>query len=141
MNRFLKTAVLSLAVGATTLAALPAAEAGDWRRHHRHHRSGGDDLVAAGIVGLAVGALAVGLASQPRYAEPVYVNPHRHPRPRPVRDYDFPAEPDVVYVDNYAAEPWTREWFQYCESRYRSFNARTGTFTGYDGQQHFCVAN
>ncbi|RVC21767.1 BA14K family protein, partial [Mesorhizobium sp. M7A.F.Ca.AU.002.02.1.1] len=25
--------------------------------------------------------------------------------------------------------------------RYRSFNSRTGTFTGNDGEQHFCTAN
>ncbi|TIO82382.1 MAG: BA14K family protein, partial [Mesorhizobium sp.] len=25
--------------------------------------------------------------------------------------------------------------------RYRTFNSRTGTFTGNDGEQHFCVAN
>ena len=36
MNRFFKTAILSAAVAATTLATLPAANAGDrhWRRHH-----------------------------------------------------------------------------------------------------------
>ena len=33
------------------------------------------------------------------------------------------------------------EWYDYCSDRYRSFNARTGTFTGNDGEQHFCVAN
>lgn len=143
MNRFLKTAVLSLAVGATTLATLPAAQAGEWRRNHRQHRGDGD-LVAAGILGLAVGALAVGALSDPgpRYYDdgPVYVDPPY--RPRPVRRYVERryVEPDVVYA-NGALDPWTPEWYQYCDSRYRSFNARTGTFTGYDGAQHFCVAN
>lgn len=130
MNRFLKAAILSVAVAATTLAALPAANAGDryWRhrdRHHHHSDSG--DLAAAGILGLAAGALVVGLASQP---EPVYR--------RPVRVYR-----DTAYVDGYAGglEPWSPEWYDYCSDRYRSFNPRSGTFVGYDGAEHFCVAN
>jgi hypothetical protein len=139
MNRFFKTAILSAAVAATTLASLPAANAGDhnWRRHHGHHyRSGNNDLAVAGILGLAAGALVVGLASQPpAYREPAYA-----PRPQPDRDYPIAYD---GYADEYAAaiEPWTADWYQYCSDRYRSFKPRTGTFTGYDGQQHFCVAN
>lgn len=141
MNRFFKTAILSVAVAATTLATLPAANAGDryWRHHGRHYqdRYDGNDVAVAGILGLAAGALVVGLASQPA-PEPVYVNPYRQPRPRPVRDYL-----DTVYVDDYAGglEPWSADWYDYCSSRYRSFSPRTGTFMGYDGAEHFCVAN
>ena len=137
MNGFVKTAVLSVALGAMTLTALPAAQARDWRRHHHHN-----DAVAAGIVGLAAGALIGGaLASPPPpprdyyyddYGEPAYVV-RRRPvivRPAPVRTYY-----------NGGIEPWTRDWYKYCSDRYRSFDARTGTFTGYDGEQHFCVAN
>ncbi|MDQ2633297.1 MAG: BA14K family protein [Pseudomonadota bacterium] len=135
MNRFFKTAILSTAVAAMTLAAFPAANAGDrhWRRHHHHHHhnSGGGDLAVAGILGLAAGALAVGIASQPR---PVYDYSYR----RPVRVYRQRA-----YVEDYAGglEPWTAAWYDYCSDRYRSFDARSGTFMGYDGQEHFCVAN
>ena len=136
MNRFFKTAILSVAVAATTLAVLPAANAGDrhWRHHgrHYHHHSDSGDLAAAGILGLAAGALVVGLASQP---EPVYANPYRQPRPRPVREY-----PETVYLDG-AFEPWSSEWYDYCSDRYRSFDPQSGTFMGYDGREHFCVAN
>jgi hypothetical protein len=134
MNRFFKTAILSVAVAATTLAALPAANAGDryWRnngRHYHHRHSDSGDLAAAGILGLAAGALVVGLASQ---SEPVYR--------RPVRVYR-----DTAYVDDYAyaggLEPWSSEWYDYCSDRYRSFSPRSGTFIGYDGEEHFCVAN
>ncbi len=153
MNRLLKSAVLGLAVTATTLSALPAAQAGDgWR--HRHYRYDSGDVVAAGVLGLAVGALA-GAATATRpdyygyydepvpvYREPVYgerlyregpVRVYREvrPRPRPVRDY---------YVAS-GLEPWSPEWYDYCSQRYRSFNPRTGTFTGYDGLKHFCQAN
>jgi hypothetical protein len=143
MNRILKTSILSAAVAATTLVTLPAAQAGDhWRHSNRHHysrHSGGNDLAVAGLLGLAAGALVVGLsAREPAYREPVYA-----PRPRPIRDYPITyREPEVVYADSYASmEPWTPEWYQYCSDRYRSFNARSGTFTGYDGLKHFCVAN
>lgn len=136
MNRIFKTAVLATAVAATTLAALPAANAGDrhWRRHHTYHDSRGNDLAVAGIVGLAAGALIVGLAAQ---SEPAYREPAYAPRPQPDRGYP------VAYDDprGYAIEPWTADWYDYCNNRYRTFDAHSGTFTGYDGRQHFCVAN
>ncbi|MCX5578354.1 BA14K family protein [Kaistia terrae] len=31
------------------------------------------------------------------------------------------------------------DYVSYCSNRYRSFNPRTGMFTGYDGYQHRCV--
>ncbi|MBZ9810108.1 BA14K family protein [Mesorhizobium sp. BR1-1-9] len=140
MNRIFKTAVLSAAVVASMLVALPAANADDWR-HHRHHGHG--DAVAAGVLGLAAGALIGGaLANQqppPRdYYDDGYYDRDVRIRPAPVRRYY--AEPQVVYADRYA-EPWTRGWYDYCSDRYRTFNPRTGTFTGNDGEQHFCTAN
>jgi hypothetical protein len=159
MNRLLKSAVFGLAVAATTLSALPAAQAGDgWRRHNynRYHGNSDGDLVAAGVLGLAVGALAAGVATAPQYyepepvyAEPVYREPvyrervrvYRDVRPRPAPDRGYYVEePEVVYATG-ALDPWSPEWYDYCEGRYRSFNPRTGTFTGYDGEAHFCVAN
>ncbi|SDA81232.1 BA14K family protein [Mesorhizobium qingshengii] len=139
MNRIFKTAVLSAAVVATTLATLPAASADEWR-HHRHHGNG--DAVAAGVLGLAAGALIVGALANDQpppddYGDSYYYRDVR-PRPAPVRRYY--AEPRVVYNDSYA-EPWTRDWYEYCSDRYRTFNSRTGTFTGNDGEQHFCTAN
>lgn len=139
MNTVLKSAVVSLTMIATTLTALPAANAGDRWRHHRHDAG---DLAVAGVLGLAVGALAAGIATQPEpqyydpdYAEPVYREPR--PRPRPQRYYD--TGPDVVYLDG--LDPWTPEWYRYCEDRYRSFDPHSGTYVGYDGRRHFCEAN
>ncbi len=136
MNRYFKTASLSVAVAATTLGTLPAADAGDryWRnngRHYHHRHSDSGDLAAAGILGLAAGALVVGLASQPA---PVYDYSYR----RPTRVYR-----ERVYVNDYAGglEPWSPEWYDYCSDRYRSFSPRSGTFVGYDGREHFCAAN
>ena len=67
-----------------------------------------------------------------------YDDDYEYREVRPVRRYY--AQPRVVYADRYA-EPWTRDWYEYCSDRYRSFNARSGTFTGNDGEQHFCTAN
>lgn len=88
----------------------------DWRRHgrrhHRHWRDRDDDAGIALGLGLAVGALAAGAIanSQPRYVVP-----------------------------SGSLQPWTRAWYNYCDNKYRSFNPRTGTYRGYDGQDHFCV--
>ena len=149
MNCLLKTALLGLAVTATTLSTLPSAQAGDGRyrnnRYNNYNRYDSGDLVAAGVLGLAVGALAAGVASATRpgyyydrvpvYGRPVYREPvyrERLYREGPVRG---------TYARTYATglEPWSPEWYDYCESRYRSFNPRTGTFTGYDGVRRFCA--
>lgn len=151
MKNLAKATILGVAVAATTLAAMPAAEAGDrWRRHHHRGFDGGDAL-AAGAVGLAVGAL-IGAANQPPVYRERYVDDYpRYYEPR-VRYYREPGyrvrNPDVVYYQSQrpvryrgGAEPWSRGWYEYCNARYRSFNPSTGTFRGYDGRDHFCVAN
>jgi hypothetical protein len=37
---------------------------------------------------------------------------------------------------HYASPPWTREWYDYCANRYRSFDPRSGRFIGYDGRRY-----
>lgn len=155
MRSLAKTLVLSAAVAATTLVPVLEASAGErWREHRPRHPEkhgfhGRDqqkaDMLAAGILGLAVGALVVGAASAasqpPRDYRDAYVydpEPDYFP-PAPRRGYH---QPRVVYAEDFGApEPWTAEWRRYCEQRYRSFNARTGTYRGYDGRDHFCIAN
>lgn len=115
-------AALALAIGATSFVG--TAEA---RHRHRHH---GGDAVAAGIFGLAAGALLGSAIAQPRpyyyYREPIYVAP-----PPPVI-----YQPRAVYYQRPA--PWTPDWYDYCDGRYQSFDPRTGYFLGYDGAYHFC---
>lgn len=90
------------------------------RRHYRHyprrHYRDDDDGAAAvlgAIIGLGVGAA---IASQ--------------------------AQPRVLYrtAPRYygAPEPWTRAWYFYCADRYRSFDARSGTFQPYYGPRRLC---
>lgn len=145
----LKKTILCVAVAATTLTAIAPADAGErWRDHrYRRERNSDGDLVAAGIVGLAIGALAAGALNANRN-EPTYGNPYRHPRPRPSRDYVIDDAPQIIssddlYEPSYDAsyEPWSRAWYRYCANRYRSFDPQTGTYVGYDGRERFCNAN
>jgi hypothetical protein len=45
---------------------------------------------------------------------------------------------DVAQQGN--LEPWTARWRTYCKQRFSTFNATTGTYTGYDGKSHFCTS-
>ncbi|AUS47694.1 BA14K family protein [Brucella melitensis] len=170
MNRFLNITILAAASLATVAAPLATASADSWSRHswesktwkrdswgpghwesrstergwsrsHSHHSSrSNNDALAAGVIGLAAGALLGSVLSQPRttYIQPMPV--YAAPPPPPPPAY-YPAAPtrNVVYRAGY--EPWSRGWYQYCSGRYRSFNPKTGTYRGYDGRDHFCTAN
>lgn len=90
-----------------------------YRRHH-HNNYGGAAI--AGIVGLGLGA-AIASSAQPRYVERRYID-----------------GPDY-YAGGYRSarfEPWSRGWYNYCSSRYRSFDPRSGTFQPYNGPRQFC---
>lgn len=165
MASFAAKTLLALAVSAAVIVPLNSASADDWRRHNRDDALLGGVLGLA--AGVAVGsALAQPRYSdervydeppvrhyqtyQPRYtynepddnyyyrqaprpvyrAQPVY-------RPQPVYDTRPAYQPRPTYR---TIEPWTSAWYDYCSQRYGSFNSRTGTYMGYDGQNHFCVA-
>jgi hypothetical protein len=162
MSSFAAKTVLTIAVAAATIVPLSSASAGDWDRHDRR-----DAAILGGVLGLAAG-VAVGSAMSrpapvddervyidpPRRYEPSYVDEepdYRYYRPQPQPVYR-PApvyRPQPVYDSRpvygqratyRTIEPWTNAWYDYCSQRYRSFNSRTGTYTDYDGQRHFCVA-
>ncbi|EEQ96232.1 BA14K family protein [Brucella intermedia] len=150
MNRFAKTAILAAASLAAVAAPLATASADSWGRHgwnrggwdrpyYRDRHRGHGDAVAAGVIGLAAGALIGSALSQP---QPTYVQPAPVYAPPPPPPAYYPAAP-ARQVTYYRAgyEPWSRGWYQYCSDRYRSFNPNTGTYRGYDGRDHFCSAN
>ena len=116
--RYKKPIAAAVAVSLAALAFAGNAEA------DRRHYSGGD-VAAGAAVGLAAGAIVGGALAQPRYVEPrpVYV------APRPVY-----VAPQRAY---YRPAPWTPAWYEYCSSRYPSFNPHTGTVWTH-GVQKFC---
>ena len=112
--RFTKTiaAALSIATAGLTFTA-PA-------------HAGGSDAIIAGALGFGVGTLFGTATARPRYYPgPVYVAPAP-----PIY-----VEPAPVY---YELEPWTPDWYAYCGARYRSFDARSGTYVDYDGYRRMC---
>ncbi len=77
---------------------------------------------AAGAAGLAV---LHGLKKNRRYERRYY-------QPAPRRYY---APPPRRY---YAPAAWSPEWYNYCSSKYRSFNPNTGYYLSYSGRYRFC---
>jgi hypothetical protein len=98
---------------------------------------GGKGAGRGAIIGGSTGAVGGALGSGPKWQ-------HAYDRAyedcmeqyEPVRAV---REPEPEYRGS--IEPWTDEWYDYCRARYRSFNDRTGTFTGYDGVKKFCQAD
>jgi len=110
------------------------------RNGHNYNRkrkkSSKGDLIAAGVI-----------APKPTYQYDNYGQPYTDQRVQLDR-YGSPIsrapnaykEPEVItYQGSASLEPWTPGWREWCSNRYRSFNAQTGTFRGYDGLDHFCV--
>lgn len=138
MTSLARSLVLSAAVAAATLVPVMHASAGErWReqrpRHPQHHHRQDDtgDLIAAGVLGLAIGIIA---ATAIDGAAADGGDPYGDGDPIAPHGGAYAAYDPVI-------EPWTHDWYRYCMARYRSFDPQTGTFRGYDGYDHFCVAD
>jgi hypothetical protein len=79
----------------------------------RGHRGYGGAVAAGVIGGLVLGGI---IASSRRHY-------YYGPPPPYARGY---------YDPDYEA------WLDYCFSRYRTFDPRSGTYRGYDGRRHYC---
>jgi hypothetical protein len=82
---------------------------------YRQHRVDPGATIAAGIFGMAAGALVAGALAPP----PVYHYPHRVAPHRVAPRY---SSADIAY----------------CSRKYRSFDPASFTFLGYDGRRHYC---
>ncbi len=133
MPKIVRTAVLSAALAATALTALPA-DAGDRFRHDRDYPSaewrGNDaEAMAASVFGAAVAAIIAGSAASAQEAAPAGLNPYRHPRPRPDRDY-FPTKSGRFgHGSHFRLTP--RDWASrqsewWCDHADRCFDPETG---------------
>jgi hypothetical protein len=93
------------------------------RPHLRGRHRDNTDAIVLGIIGLGVGAVIGGAIA----------NSHNSPR------VIYRSAPRTVKSGG-RYQPWSKSWFRYCSKKFRSFNASTGTYRGYDGRDHFCVA-
>lgn len=101
-------------------------------KNHRRHDRVDNDAAAAAIIGLAGVAIIAGALSNSNPPVREYrVAPNAYP-PAPARG------PSVVTYES-RLQPWSPEWYRWCDARFRSFNPQTGTYRGYDGLDHFCV--
>lgn len=121
-------------------------------RRERVRRKRDDGLaIALGIAGLAAGALIAGTIANdnaPASYDPRFDRP-RDPQPKPLPRLNRDAFPPAPAPGAYGAptnapagnpyEPWSAAWLDACRARYRSFNARTGTFRTYGGEDKFCT--
>ena len=145
MIKFARNALLAAAVTLVPMAAATQVQAGDrYYRHHRHNNNG--DALALGVIGLATGVIVGSALASPPPQRRVYVDRGPvsvyYPPPPPRRQVyrQQPVYQQRQVYQSYSVEPWTGAWYEYCSQRYRSFNSRTGTYVGYDGQSHFCTA-
>ncbi|WP_208431740.1 BA14K family protein [Bartonella schoenbuchensis] len=112
-------------------------------QYHVNRPNNTNDALAAGVLGLATGAILGNVLTKPAQPQIIYQAPYPQnqviyqeiPQPQVV----YQVHPPVTYHPAYQ-QPWTSQWLQYCTKKYRSFNPRTGTFRGYDGLDHFCHA-
>ena len=110
MRKFITTALAAITLISAPLVTADSAFAG---------RKGKN---TAYILGGVLGGLVIANAmNKPAYARP---------RPQP-----YYAAPEPAY---YGPQPWSGEWYEYCRSRYRSFDANSGYYVGYDGRSRFC---
>jgi peptidoglycan/LPS O-acetylase OafA/YrhL len=108
--------------------------------------------VAAGVIGLAAGAIigsALSQPAQPQYytyapsaPAPVYVAPPAavYSGRRGLEPFDpsLPVQTGTAYAGAYPVAPSSPDWNAYCASKYRSYDPASGTFLGYDGKRHYC---
>lgn len=134
MNKLFKTAVISATLAATVLVSAGTASADGWRRHHRD-----GDALAAGVAGLAIGAIIGSALSEPPRRHRQYIDDYPvYEEPVPVYRRTRVIVQEPVYVEPMQLRPWSRSWYNYCSQRYRSFDPQSGTYVGYDGEEHFC---
>jgi hypothetical protein len=115
--------VFSLAAGAQAQANFglrPGQDgSGQWHRDRHHHHGGGGNaggVIAAGVVGLMLGAA---LSNANRYDPP--------PAPMPYRQVD-------TYVEPYGGH----DWAQYCSQKFSSYDPNTGLYLADDGRRYPC---
>lgn len=112
----------------------------------RRNNDNRNAAIAAGIVGLAAGAIIANeFGRNRRAAQPQIVGTPRFQEPIPVRRIErvplsqLQGQQRTVNY-NRGGDGWigSGEWLRYCTAKYRSFNPSTGRFLSYSGQYKLC---
>jgi hypothetical protein len=143
---------LLLAVGATDASAQSAYCDGVARDYASRNTHGGGDVVGGAIGGAVTGAIIGGIVGGKRGAGTGAAigggvgamggAANQSQRWQSLYHYaynDCMARSARGPVQTYGSpEPWTPEWYDYCHSKYRSFNPETGMFLAYSGEYKLC---
>lgn len=151
MTGLLKTAALAAAVCTTSLVCLQAANAGEFNTIYPSYglyRLPNGSLavnpaVRAEAYGITAPAYNYGMTT-PSRSYGITAPAYNYGLNAPSRTYGITAPSHVYGITAPVAaglQPWSPQWFNYCQNRYRTFEPRSGTFTGYDGGQHFCLGS
>jgi BA14K-like protein len=139
-SKLVISSVAALVLGAGVLSTSAAPASAQWR--HRH--VWGPALVAGGIVGGAVAAATspfwgpgyygydTGYRYGPDYA---YGNgPYAYGN----GPYDYDNGPPMAEGRSAAINEPMGDSVAYCQAHFKSYDASTGTYLGYDGMRHSC---
>ncbi|GAA5106698.1 BA14K family protein [Bartonella jaculi] len=118
--------------------------------HHINvNRDNSGDALAAGIIGLAAGAILGNVLKKPEQPQVIYqVAPQQRVVYQEVPQIVYQQVPQeqIVYEVQQTAtykplqQSEASAWLNYCKKKYRSFNPKTGTFRDRNGLEHFCYA-
>lgn len=147
MKKIINSLVIVASIAAISVTSVSTAQAHKIKVKHHHQKhvqkqNNGNNAVVWGIIGLAAGAIIAGSANNRSQQHRVITPQKRHPGAN-----HFPQAPRQTHrqkrkyqqAQQQGYAPWSRNWYNYCDNKYRSFNPSTGTFRGYDGRDHFCV--
>jgi hypothetical protein len=132
----MRTLLKVVAVSSALLVAAQAVPAAA-RDHHN-----GDDMLAAGIAGLAAGVIAGAIVSGSQDNGPREVQTYDDTPPPPryrERPVYYQGGDDGYRPASYnSVRPWSRDWYRICGDRYDSFDPQTGTYIDAYGDERFC---
>jgi hypothetical protein len=137
---------LLLALG-TTGASAQSAYCDSVARNYASQHAHGGEVIGGAIGGAVTGAILGGIIGGKKGAGTVGAvggAANQSQRWQSLYHYAFNdcmarqaggPGPAPVYG---APEPWTDAWYDYCYSKYRSFNPQTGMFLAYSGEYRLC---
>ncbi|UTO27942.1 BA14K family protein [Bartonella harrusi] len=105
------------------------------------NRDNSGNALAAGVLGLAAGAILGNVLKQPAQPQIIYQMPPQNQvvyQRVPQNQVVYQVQESVEYLP--LEQTSTAKWLEYCRKKYRSFNPQTGTFRGHDGLDHVCYA-